>query len=407
MMTSLKPPRPQDVSSTGTSAPRSVLYRRRWWITASFGLAFLAAGTFHALQWKAARPPKDASASAVALTVTVAPVETGAVPHSLMVTGSLAARDELPIGTETSELAISQVLVDVGEHVRQGQLLARFNDGVLRAQVQQAEAALNEALANATEASANAQRADELAKTGWMSGKDHDNRHAAALTTQARVGVAQANLALALAKLKQAELRAPSDGTITLRNAHLGAVVSAGNGELFRMIRDDLIELVAELPETDLMAVSAGQPVLLSVDGAGDRQGNAAGVVRLVEPTVDVKTRIGRVRVDVEKNDGLLPGMFVTGRIILGRTETPVVPERAVVYQNGKPSLFVIDNSGNAVFRAVTLGPRDQGRIAVLSGIVAGERVALQGAGYLKNGDRVSIADALPESFSPNPTSAN
>ncbi|MDR3435828.1 efflux RND transporter periplasmic adaptor subunit [Telmatospirillum sp.] len=379
---------------------RSVLHRFRWWGIALAGTVCFGAGGYYAWQQVSSKSAKEADPHVSALTVTVARAENGIIPRSLMVTGSLAARDELPIGTETSELALSEVLVDVGDHVKQGQLLARFNDKVLRAQLQQAEASLREAEANVFEANANARRADELAKTGWMSGKDHDNRRATALTMEARVGVARANLALAEAKLRQAELRAPADGTITLRNAHLGAVVSAGNGELFRMIRDDRIELVAELPETDLAAVRVGQAVVLTIDGVTSPSGGTPGVVRLIEPTVDVKTRIGRVRVDVGKESGLLPGMFATGRVSLGQTEALVVPEKVIVYQDGKPVVFVIDATGKADPRPIVLGARDRGRIEVSAGLQPGERLALLGAGHLKSGDHVTIVDTPAEQAS-------
>jgi len=375
------------------SADESWLRRRRWWIAGLLGLAIAGGGAYVAMQPKKPVAPVASKVAASALTVTVAPVQNGSVPRTLMITGSLAAFDELPIGTETDGLAISEVLVDIGDHVKQGQVLVRFNNSVLKAQLQQSQASLNEAEANALEARNNVKRADELVKDGWMSGQDHDNRRALAGTMEARVGVAQANLALAEAKLRQAEVRAPADGTISSRTARVGAVQSAGGAELFRMIRNDRIELVAELPEADLALIKTGQSIALHVDGAADPAATAKGTVRLVEPTVDQKTRIGRVRIDVERNSNTLPGMFVSGMVTLGQTAALVVPEKSVIYQNGEPRLQVIDANGNAETRAVTLGPRDANTIAILSGVTAGERVALRGATYLKSGDHVTIVD--------------
>jgi HlyD family secretion protein len=371
----------------------SALRRHKGKIAASLlVLAALGGGGYFALQPHHATAAKKDAAPASALTVTVTPVEKGMVPRSLMVTGSLAARDELPIGTETAGLALSEVLVDVGDHVKQGQLLARFNDSVLRAQLQQAQASLTEAEANAAEAAANAKRADDLVKSGWMSGKDYDNRRALALSMEARVGVAKANLAFADAKLRQAELRAPSDGTITWRGAHLGAVVNGG--EMFRMIRDDRIELIAELPENELALVKSGMPMTLSVEGSPDI---TAGTVRLVEPSVDPKTRIGKVRIDIDKRAGLLPGMFINGHVTLGQAEALVVPERAVIYIDGKPIVFAVDAGGKVEARPVTLGPRDHDRIALTAGVRQGERLALRGAAYLKDGYQVTVVDGATE----------
>jgi HlyD family secretion protein len=392
----------QDRLVTGDLPTRSVLRRHRGKIAISLlVLAALGAGGYFALQPQQPAAAKKSAAPVSALTVTVVPVENGKMPRSLMVTGSLAARDELPIGTETSGLALSEVLVDVGDHVKQGQLLARFNDSVLRAQLQQAQASLHEAEANAVEAVNNANRAEDLIKNGWMSGKDYDNRLALARSMEARVGVAKANLALADAKLKQAELRAPSDGTITWRGAHLGAVVNGG--EMFHMIRDDRIELVAELPEHELKMIQPGMPMALSVEGNSEI---TAGSVRLVEPSVDQKTRIGKVRIDIDKRAGLLPGMFISGHITLGQIDSLVIPERAVIYLDGKPQVFVVDATGKVEARNVTLGPRDHERIAVLAGAQAGEKVAMRGAAYLKDGYQVTIVDAAADA-APAPAKPN
>lgn len=397
-MTSLKSSWRQNyLESSGPPAKRrSLLRRHRGKLAAGILLlAALGGGGAYLLRSPTAVAAKTDAAPASALTVTVVPVELGKIPRSLMVTGSLAARDELPIGTETSGLALSSVLVEVGDHVKQGQLLARFNDKVLRAQLQQAQAALVEAEANQVEAANNAKRAEELAKAGWISGKDFDNRRALSLGMAARVGVAKANLAFAEAKLNQAELRAPADGTITRRSAHLGEV-TAGT-EMFRMIRDDRVELIAELPENELAGIQPGQKSILSVAGTVE---SAGGVVRMVEPTVDIKTRIGKVRIDVDQGANLRPGMFVTGRIILDQSESLVAPEKAVVYLDGKPVVFVVDASGKVGQRSVTLGPRAGGLIALQSGVQAGEKLVLRGAAYLKNGDQVTIVEGSsdPES---------
>jgi RND family efflux transporter MFP subunit len=394
-MTTLKTEWQKDFPARDTTRAesRGFLSRKRWWIAGLIGLAVVGGGAYVALKPSApAAPAADKVASA--LTVTVAPVQNGTVPRTLMITGSLAAFDELPIGTETAGLAISEVPVEIGDHVKQGQLLVRFNNSVLKAQQQQALASVHEAEANAVEARNNVQRAEELVKGGWMSHQDYDNRRALAGTMEARVAVAQANLALAEARLKQAEVRAPADGTISARTARVGAVVSAGGTELFRMIRDDRIELVAELPEADLALIKPGMPITLHVDGAADPSAKADGKVRLVEPTVDLRTRIGHVRIDVAKNAGTLPGMFVNGMVTLGQTAALVVPEKSVIYQNGEPKVMVIDQNSNAEMRSVKLGPRSENDIALLSGVTAGEHVALRGATYLKSGDHVTVVDA-------------
>jgi len=334
--------------------------------------------------------------------VTTAPVVTADMPRVLMVTGSLAAWDELPIGTSTSGLAIVEVLADEGDRVQAGQLLARFDDSVLRADLLQKEASLKEAEAVAAEAQANVRRAEELAKTSTVSQRELESRRATAATAQARVGVAQANREQAQARLRQTEVRAPAAGTIAKRNARLGAVMSAGGTELFRLIRDDRVELVAEVPERDLAALRVGQPVTLAEDGT---RGTAhTGTVRLIAPTVDPRTRMGVVKVDVTGAADLRPGMFVVGTIELGRVAAPAVPETAVVYKDAKPLLFVRDAADTVHMRMVETGVRADGRVAILRGVETGEEVVVAGAGYLKDGDTVTVAPSDQVAVKPLPT---
>lgn len=378
--------------------------RHRWWLLAG-GMAVVAAGAAVAVKFRAdpAAPPAAPAAPVASLAVTVAPVELHDITRTLLVTGSLAARDELPIGTETSGLAVAEVLVDIGDHVKKGQLLARFNDSVLKADLAQRIAAVDEAKGNAVEADANLRRAEELSRTGAMSGHDLDNRRALAISMRSRVAVAEANRDLALAHLKQAEIRAPADGTITVRTARLGAVLSAGGTELFRMIRDDQVELVADVPETDLPALKAGQKVALSVDGSHDSGHPYGGTVRLVEPMVDPKTRIGHIRIDIDRTSALKPGMFVTGEVAVGTQHLPTVPEAAVVYRDVRPMAFVVDDKGVVTARQVATGGRQDGRIAILSGVKEGERVAVSGAGYLKDGDLVTVSAPVAGDVKPLP----
>ncbi|MDE1148589.1 MAG: efflux RND transporter periplasmic adaptor subunit [Azospirillaceae bacterium] len=393
---------PANGTELGHFAPagrgQSGLRRYRWWLLAGgvvvLGVGIAAYVLTHAGAKTAA--PAAAPAKVSALPVTVATSAMAPVTRSLLVTGSLAAFDDLPIGTETSGLALAEVLVDVGDQVKKGQLLARFNDDVLKADLAQKEAALAEAKGNAMEADANYSRAQELNHNGYMSSQDLDNRRALATSMRARIGVAEANRALSQAHLKQAEVRAPSDGTITARSARIGAVLTAGGTELFRMIRDNRVELVAEVPENDMMTVKAGQTVAVTVDG--DNTSHAyTGTVRVVEPTVDSKTRLGHLRIDLERNPDLRPGMFVTGRVAVGVVNSLVVPESAVVYREVKPLAFVVDDKGIVTARSIATGARQGGNIAILSGVKPGEKVVLSGAGYLKDGDLVTVVDKISD----------
>lgn len=387
----------------------------KWILLGTVIVAIAGAGAYVALKPKGGADGKPVAAAdggkdnSSIMSVTTIKAEAAEVPRHLLVTGSLAAWDELPIGTQTSGLAITEVLVDEGDKVKAGQLLARFDDKVLHADLISREASLREAQALAAEADTNIRRAEDLARTGAISTRDLDARRATALTTKARVGVAEAARAQALARLAQTEVRSPTDGTVSKRNARLGAVMSGGGTELFRIIRDDRVELLAEVPEIDLRQLEPGQPAELS---AVDINGKPfMGQVRLISPVVDVKSRIGTVKVEVPHDPGLRPGMFLTAKVRTGSQSAPIVPDNAVVYRDAKSWVLAVDKAADdkghhtVTAREVRTGARIGDKVAILSGLNAGEEVAVTGAGYLRTGDKVIVAD-LP-STPVNPLPAN
>lgn len=370
----------------------------KWIIGGLVLVALIGAGTWLALKPQGkpgAAPATGEQKGSSVLTVTTTKVTEQTVSRSMLVTGSLAAWDELPIGTQTSGLAIVEVLVDEGDSVKAGQLLARFDDSVLRADLASREASLREAEALATEADANIRRAEDLARTGAISTRDLDARRSTALTTKARVRVAEAARDQAAVRLKQTEVRSPTDGTVARRNARLGAVMSAGGTELFRIIRDDRVELVADVPEIDLRSMQVGQPAELSMTDAAGKP--FVGTVRLISPVVDVKTRIGTVKIAVPHDPQLRPGMFVSARVTTGSQQAPVVPEAALVYRDARTYAVVASAETTAnghrkvEARELEVASRADGRAAITKGLKAGEEVVLTGAAYLKDGEEVNV----------------
>ncbi len=338
-------------------------------------------------------------------TVTVGTVAVGAIDRTLVVDGSLAAWDELPIGNEAGGLAIVEIAVEEGDTVSKGQLLARLDDRVLRAELAQAEASIAQseagllkAEATAAAADSDAGRARALIKNGFISGQVAEQRATALATARADVNVARQNLATAralrderAAQLAQTEIRAPTSGIVSRRTATLGNVVPVGQ-QLFRLIRDSRIELRAEIPELELSSLRSGQTATVTLDGAG---GAFEGRIRLVGATVDPQTRIGLVYIALPTDPALKPGMFVHGSVKTGTDSVAQVPAEAVVFKDGKPAVFVVGADDRARLRMVEAGARLDGRIEIAGGVAAGERVALAGAGYLKDNDLVRIEPAI------------
>jgi RND family efflux transporter MFP subunit len=339
-------------------------------------------------------------------TITVGTVVQAPLARALVVNGSLAAWDELPVGTEAGGLAIVEVAVEEGDKVAKGQLLAKLDDSVLKAQyaqamaaVAQAEAGIRKAEAMSGSANSDVRRAKELSKNGYISGQLAEQRETTLSAAQADVNVARQNLTTAqaiaqerAAQLAQTEIRAPTDGTVSKRMAKLGNVVSVGE-QLFRMIRDNRVELQAEVPEMDLPRLKAGQTATVVLND-GDTQ-RFEGRIRLVGATVDPQTRIGMVYVALPEDTALKPGMFVHGEIQTGKADVLQVPAQAIVYKDFKPAVFIVDDANHAKLRMVETGARMNGQVEIVSGVSAGERVALAGAGYLKDNDLVRVEAPL------------
>jgi HlyD family secretion protein len=341
-------------------------------------------------------------------TITVGMVAQGAMARSLVVNGSLAAWDELPVGAEAGGLAITQVEVEEGDRVTKGQLLAQLDDSVLRAQlaqahaaVAQAEAGLQKAEAMSATAGSDVRRAKELSKNGFISGQLAEQRETTAATALADVNVARQNLVTSkaiaderAAQLAQTEVRAPTDGIVSKRMATLGNVVSVGQ-QLFRLIRDGRVELRAEVPEMDLVRLTAGQPATIIANDADPRR--FEGNIRLIGATVDPQTRIGMVYIALPDDPALKPGMYVHGEISTGSSDAIQVPEEALVFKDSKPAIFVISADSRAKLRMVVTGARVNGLVEIIGGVAAGEQVALAGAGYLKDNDLVRVEAAIAQ----------
>ncbi len=330
-----------------------------------------------------------------AMTITTAVVKSRPMERTVTVMGTVVAWEEMPVGAEVGGLAITEVLVDEGDVVKRGQVLARLNDSVLRAQLAQQEANIASAKAQLTEAQANLRRAEELLPKGHISGQTADARRATAGTAQAQLTVAQASRDETLAKLAQTRITSPDDGYVSARRAVIGQIVNSGD-QLFRVVRDGRLELDAEVPETVLVTLSPGLMVEVSAEGIEP----ASATIRAVAPSVDAKSRLGLAHIALPSGAGFRPGMFAQANVALKDSAALMVPASAIVYRDGAAGVFVAARNGTVAFRKVVTGERAGDLVEISSGLSAGDEVALKGAGFLENGDRVVISRD-PEGHSP------
>lgn len=333
------------------------------------------------------------------LTITAAVPTSQAVDRALVVSGSVAAWQEMSLGVEISGNRVAEVLVEVGDRVVRGQPLLRLDARTLEVQARQAEAALAQADANLALARAENERGKTLLERRLISTADADQLAANLIRAEAQRTTAEADRDAARLDLGFATLVAPHAGVISARTVQPGQVVTPG-AELLRLIRDGRLEWRAELAERDLTRVSPGTPVELTApDGT-----QVGGKVRAVSPALDPQTRTGLVYVDLPAPGELRAGMFAQGRIVLGATSATVVPREAVVFRDGLPYVFVVttakgeapDALKKVEQRRIGVGAQQGTLTEVTSGVTAADQVAVRGAGFLSDGDLVRVvSDAV------------
>ena len=358
----------------------------------------IAAVALIALRAPASDASPDAAAAAPArpaLTVTTTQAQGRALPIALTANGNIAAWQEASIGAESNGLRLAEVRVNVGDVVQRGELLARFADESVQATVAQARAGVNEAIANAAEATANADRVRALQGTGTFSGQQINQYLTAEKAAQARVESARAALAAQQLRLGNARVLAPDSGVISARSATVGAVLANGT-ELFRLIRQGRLEWRAEVQSTDLGRMAAGTPVTV-IAASGERR---RGTVRMVAPTVDPQTRTGLVYVELPvdlKNagaSGFKAGMFARGEFELGSSSALTVPQQSVVVRDGFSYVFRLNPDQRVSQVKLQIGRRVGERVEVIEGISAQDLIVASGAGFLNEGDLVRVVAA-------------
>jgi RND family efflux transporter MFP subunit len=320
-------------------------------------------------------------------TVSVVAPEQTSFERAIAATGTIAARDELIVGSDASGVRLTEVLVDVGSTVRRGQLLARADDAQLRAQLAQQEATIKSAQADLTQAQLNLDRAERLKDSGVYSVEAHQTRRTAVLAASARLDLAAAQKRELEVKIGYTRVLAPAAGVVSKKLATVGMVVQPG-AELFRMIRDGELEWLAELPTHSIVQVQPGVNVSIALDDGRTMD----GTVRLVAPTIDANTRNGLVHVSLPRNAGFKPGAHARGEIRIGTVQAFALPESSVLIRDGYPFVYVVDGEHIARLVKIETGARQRGFVEVSGGLKPGARVVATGAGFVKDGDLVRVA---------------
>lgn len=335
---------------------------------------------------------KDAAGQAAsALTVNVETLKKETWPQTVRASGAFTAWQEIIVSPETGGLRIAEVVVDVGAKVKKGQLLARLADDSLLAERRKQEAAVAQAQANLQQAVSNSRRAKVVGDSGALSEQQLEEYRINETTTRAALASAQADLESIKLKLRQTRIVAPDDGIVASKTATLGDVVNAGD-ELYRIVRQNRIEWRPELDSRQIAAIKTGQLARIVLPSGEQVQ----GAVRMVGPTLSTNTGRAIVYVNLPVDSAARAGMFGSGVIELDSKEAMTLPQAAVVLRDGRSYVYVVGSDQSAVSHVVTTGRGRDGRIEVLSGIDARQRIVASGGAFLSEGARVTVIAAKP-----------
>lgn len=359
--------------------------RRRLWIAGLVVLAAMIAIWFLINRGGAAAEDEGAKKEQAPLVSVIAPGRT-TIEGAINATGTLAARRELPVGVAGEGGQVVSVLVEPGDWVGAGQVLAVIDRSVQVQQQSSQAAQIEVARANARLAQDNLDRALKLVERGFISKAEIDRLTAARDAAAAQVRVSSAQLGVLQAQTRRLNIVAPAAGLVLERRVEPGQVVGAGSGVLFRMAKGGEMELKAQLGQVELAQVGVG--VAVEVTPVGSAR-SFTGQVWQLPQVIDPASRQGLVRIALAYAPELMPGGFASAVIRAGSVVAPMLPESAILSDNEGSFVYVIGKDNKVERRAVKTGTVTSNGIAVVSGLSGNEQVVLRAGGFLSPGETV------------------
>lgn len=371
-------------------------------------LATFSISAAHAEETAAAAPKQNLPA----IVVTKATMRD--MTDRVVATGTVKAVEEVYIQPLIDGLSIKTLNADVGDKVKADSTLATLSDDALvleKAQMEatkakgeatlaQLHAQLIEAQANDAEAELQRARAVAMGEKGTVSTSAVEQANATAAANRARVTSAEQAIAVAEADLKVTDsqiadidlklartgVKTPVGGTVAARNARVGAIANGSGEPLFTIIKNSDLELVTDVPESDITRIVAGQKASILLSGSKDK---LTGSVRLVAPTVDAVTRLGAVHISIDQDSRARAGMYGSAEIIVNQTNGLALPLSAVTTNRNGSVTRKVDNG---VIRQVKIdtGIQDGDFVQVVNGLKAGDMVVAKAGAFVRDGDHVT-----------------
>ncbi|MEC9443792.1 MAG: efflux RND transporter periplasmic adaptor subunit [Pseudomonadota bacterium] len=321
------------------------------------------------------------------------------IGRTLSADGTINAKDIASVSAKVSGVAIERVLVEEGDRVRAGQVLAMFDTDAMEQQVLQAEADVAEAEATLANASADAARVLPLIDIDAISKQEADRYRTSEVRARAALQASKARLSNQRLTLDNATVVAPVSGIISDKMIEVGQV--AGGEPLFTVIKDGILEWRAELDPKLVGDINIGTPVRVALPG----DDSVMGQVNRIAPTADNNRQI-TIYASLAANSKIRAGMYQTGEFLLGSASTQTIPNSAIVSNDGYDYVMLVtdltttdgQSMGRIKQQRVTLGERLGENVTVLEPLPSDSHIVKQGGSFLNDGDLVRIVDGLNQS---------
>jgi len=364
-----------------------------------------------------------------AIVVTGVTAHLGIVQRHMTFSGPVVGRDEVHVYSELAQGRIDKILVEAGQHVKAGMVLATIDASALRIQkaqqaatlqkaslaIKQQENALEEAQVQYSQAQAERQRAEIVAETGLISREVRDQRITAEQLAKARLqamknslSMAQADFDLANAQLaesdlhlNQAEIRSPVSDTVIERKARTGMSLAQNSEPLFNVLRDDDIEVELEVSADDASRLKLGMPV--SIDLIANASSTKAsnndnvqsvssyhGKISRAATQINRQNQIAKVRVRFDQTPNLILGQFARVAVNVSSRDGIYLPDTAVRFEGSSAYVFTVKES-LAKRQSVQVGQHIGNKLEILDGVSAGMVVIDTSASFLRDGEPVKV----------------
>ncbi len=388
------------VEPTPNTPPASQSRKQRHWVVVVVAFLVVAAvyvgGVLPRVKARAAL--KTETAEMAIPTVAVVQPQATAPTQELVLPANVQPYIVAPIYARTNGY-LKAWYVDIGAHVKQGQLLAVIETPEIDHQLQQARANLGTAQANLNLSRITADRFQGLLKSNSVSQQDTDNAVGTYDANQAIVQSNSANVKQLEALQSFQKIYAPFDGIITVRNTDVGALINSGSGggpttQLFQIAQPQKLRVYANVPEAYSKAVRQGMTAQLTLAEFPGRQFEGK-LVRTAE-AIDPATRTLLVEISVNNPTGtLFSGSYAEVHIKLpGGASTFTIPVSALLFRSEGLRVATVQNGDRAQLVPVTAGHDFGDRIEIVAGLKGGESIVLNPPDSISSGQPVRVSHA-------------